>query len=82
MSELAVKRGRGHKSKGTHGSLSKAGKTRGHSPRRWDRRADRKSKAGTPFKHRKKHKSPKCSNKQRFYRRVVLGREGNTHEES
>lgn len=74
MSEL--KRSGYRKKGGTHGSLSKAGKSRDLNPRTWDK-TGKKSKNGSPFKHRKKHKSPIQTRRRQFRRRVVLRREGN-----
>lgn len=53
----------------SHGSLSKAGKVRGKTPRQWDL-GKRKGKI---YYHYKKHKSPKIRNRRKFEKRFGRG---------
>lgn len=48
----------------SHGSLTKAGKTRGHSPKPW--KEHDKLKSGYPRWHHKKHLSPRVAKRRRF----------------
>lgn len=66
---------KGHAHKGTHGSLSKAGKLRGQNPRNWNKQTrkskPRKSKrggqkGGLPYQHFKKHKNPRSSSRRKY----------------
>lgn len=65
MKEPKQVKSSGHKSKGTHGSLSKAGKIRDQAKVQWNLR-ERKSKRGLRLRHIKKHRCPKVSNRKRY----------------
>ena len=71
-----MSKSRGHQSKGTHGSLSKASKVRDLSPVLWEDYT-RKTKDMLPFKHKKKHKHPSVSNRRRYRNQILLGKKGN-----
>ncbi len=62
-----------HVKKGTHGSLSKAGKMREQSPINWKARGHKRY-------HVKKHKSPKVANRRKHKNRIVLKKSGNTQK--
>jgi len=49
----------------SHGSLSKAGKVRGKTPKQWDLG----KRGGKIYKHYRKHKVPRVSNKRKFEKR-------------
>lgn len=51
---------------GTHGSLSKAGKTRDQNRARWDLHERKSKRSGLKLKHIKKHKCPKAANRKRY----------------
>jgi len=55
--------GKAKSGKGSHGSLTKAGKIRSLTPRHF--REEGRSKRGIPF-YGKKSKSPRCKNRQRY----------------
>lgn len=56
----------------SHGALSKAGKGRGNCPKKF---SERKSKKGTSLGHKRKHKSPRVSNRKKYKRAIILGQE-------
>lgn len=57
----------GHRKKGgTHGSLSKSGKTRDQNKTRWDLRERKSKKSGLKLKHIKKHGCPRVANRHRY----------------
>jgi len=58
--------------KGTHGSISKAGKIRSRSPIIWDRSTRRKTREGNMQKHIKKHLIARRRNKRNYRIRVVI----------
>ena len=51
---------------GTHGSLSKAGKTRDQNKARWDLHEGKSKRSGLKLKHIKKHKCPRVANRQKY----------------
>jgi ribosomal protein S30 len=59
--------------RGTHGSLSKAGKMREQQPKNW-KLNERKTKHNIPQKHIHKHKVPRMSNRRKYEKRFGLGR--------
>ena len=66
----------GHRRKGgTHGSLSKAGKTRDRTKIDWKERA--LTKDGKPKRHKKKRHSPRVANRKRYRNQIVLEKKGN-----
>ena len=60
--------------KGSHGSLSKAGKVRSQQPKHWDLNL-RRTKGKIPQRHAHKHKIPRVSNRRRYEKRELLKRE-------
>lgn len=57
------------------GSLSKAGKSRDRNRINWEGR--RLTKDGIPRHHRKKHCSPRCGNRRRYRKQILLRRTEN-----
>jgi len=63
------------------GSLSKAGRMRKKIGHKMQFREERKGTRVIKRGHKKPHKTPRCKNKEKFYKRVILGREvGNRNE--
>jgi len=58
----------GYHRKGTHGSVSKAGKTRDMNRPFWKR-----DEKGHRLHHTKKHKHPRLNNRKKYNRRVIHG---------
>lgn len=63
----------GKSGKGTHGSLSKAGKMRSQQPKKWNLN-ERRTKHNIPQRHTRKHKTPRMANRRKYEKREKLGR--------
>lgn len=60
----------GHKSKGTHGSLSKAGKMRDQNRVQWELRERKSKRSKLRLKHIKKHRCPRVA-KRKSYEKLI-----------
>lgn len=69
MKKIKQAKSMGHKSKGTHGSLSKAGRIRGENPTQFvkDERGNfKRDKKGRKIRLGKKHSCPIVANRHRY----------------
>lgn len=62
----------GKSGKGTHGSLSKAGKLRTQNPKQW--KSQKKAKSGYTKWNYKRGKSPRLVNRRKYEKREILKR--------
>ena len=82
MSEVKkpVIKKRGHKRKGTHGSLSQAGKMRQVLKQQKTFREEGSGVNIKKYPHTKKHKCPRVSNRRKYVKQIVLENRGNKNE--
>jgi len=70
MSTRIAKKGGYRKKGGTHGSLSKAGKSRDQNKVQWSLRERKSKNSKLKLRHIKKHKCPRTANRKRYEKLV------------